>query len=135
MYTYKKIILFLIVGLFFFAGNISEAACPGTDIEGLNDNWESSSLGVCFPTGTELPDSGGDNPLATVLNNVMLWLLRVVGFIAIIAFVISGMQYMLAAGDTNIMETAKRNMVWSIVGVVVALMGLVIFVFIFNMLS
>jgi len=124
----KKILVFLIIGLFFFTGNALAVTCPETG------SWDSSS-GVCIPTDTDLPDPGGDDPLADVINNVMQWLLLVVGVIAIIAFVISGMQYMLASGNQNIMEMGKRNMMWSIVGVIVALMGMVILIFIQSMLS
>ena len=122
----KKIILFLILGLFFYAGPIFALTCPPGFTE---------YAGVCVPNNTSLPDPGGRDPVAEVIVNIMEWLLRIVGFIAIIAFVISGMQYMLAAGNQNIMEMGKRNMMWSIVGVVVALIGLTILNTIFNLLS
>jgi flagellar biosynthesis protein FlhB len=56
----------------------------------------------------------------------MNWLLAILGVIAVIAFVISGMQYLLSAGDEDWIEMAKRNMKYSIVGIVVALSGLII---------
>jgi Type IV secretion system pilin len=65
-------------------------------------------------------------PVAFLLMNVMWWLLSILGFIGIIAFVISGMQYLLSAGSEEMIETAKRNMRYSIIGIVVALSGLVI---------
>lgn len=54
------------------------------------------------------------------------WLLIIAGVIAVIAFVISGIQYLVSAGNDSIIETAKRNMIYSIVGVIVMLSGLVI---------
>ncbi|MFZ2299665.1 MAG: pilin [Candidatus Moraniibacteriota bacterium] len=78
--------------------------------------------GVCFPTGTGLSSS----PVESLLMNFMWWLLALVGMIAIIAFVISGIQYLVSAGDEGMIETAKRNMTYSIVGVLVALSGWVI---------
>ena len=74
------------------------------------------------PAETGLPDQD----LAFIIERVMLWFLGIIGFIAIIAFVISGTQYLLSAGDQNMIETAKRNMKWSIVGVIVAIIGFVI---------
>jgi len=124
----KKVILFLAIGLFFIVGNVSAVTCPDAG------TWDSTS-GVCIPAGTGLPDPGGVDPVETVIYNVMDWLLRIIGVIAIIAFVISGMQYMLAAGDQNLMETGKRNMKWSIVGVIVALIGIVILNTVYNLLS
>ncbi|NCA93788.1 MAG: hypothetical protein EOM84_01275 [Sphingobacteriia bacterium] len=112
-----------------FCAPVLAITCPSADFEG--------STGVCIPTSasTKLPVPPGKNPLKMVLKNVMMWLLGVVGFIAIIAFVISGMQYLLSAGDQNMIETAKRNMKWSIVGVIVALMGLIILNFIISMMG
>jgi hypothetical protein len=78
--------------------------------------------GVCFPSQTGLPSAD----IKTIITNILYWLLGIFGVIAIIAFAISGFQYLMSAGNEGMIETAKRNMVWSIVGVVVALSGLVI---------
>lgn len=86
--------------------------------------------GVCFPTNTGLSST----PLATVVMNVMNWMLAVLGFIAVLGFVISGIQYLLSAGDDDIISTAKRNMKYSVIGVVVALSGRVLIIAIDNLL-
>jgi len=79
---------------------------------------------VCLPTGTGLSKT----PVADILLNLMKWMLYLFGFLAIIAFVISGIQYLSAAGNMNMIETAKRNMNYSIIGIIVALAGVVILV-------
>ena len=56
----------------------------------------------------------------------MKWLLGIFGFLAVIAFVISGIQYLMAAGDEDQAKAAKRNVQYSIVGIIVALSGFVI---------
>ncbi len=56
----------------------------------------------------------------------MMWMLTILGFIAIIAFVIAGILYLTAAGNDGQIKTAKTAMTWSVVGVVVALVGFVI---------
>jgi hypothetical protein len=124
----KIAIFFLMLGFIFLGGKVLAVTCPSSG------SWDSSS-GVCIPSSTGLPSPSGDSPLATVINNVMKWLLLVVGSIAIIAFVISGIQYLTSAGDQNAIENAKRNMWWSIVGVVVALVGIIILNFVFTMLG
>lgn len=78
--------------------------------------------GVCFPDDTGLSEA----PVWIIIVNLMRWILGIFGFIAIIAFAISGIQYLTSAGNENAIETAKRNMKWSIVGVIVGLGGLVI---------
>jgi hypothetical protein len=121
----KKLIFIGFFLIFLSAGNVSLAVTCPTD-----GSWDNSS-GVCLPTNTNL----ANNTVTPVLENVMNWLLIVVGTVAIIAFVISGIQYLLSTGDQNAIETAKRNMKWSIVGVVVALMGMVILIFIYDILN
>jgi len=78
--------------------------------------------GVCFPVGTGLSDT----PVWLLLMRLMWWLLAVFGMIAIIAFVISGIQYLISAGNEAMIETAKRNMMYSMLGVLVGLSGWVI---------
>jgi hypothetical protein len=63
--------------------------------------------------------------LGEVLNTIMLWLLGLVGILGVIGFAISGIMYLTSAGDDDRMGTAKKAMVYSIIGIVVALLGLV----------
>lgn len=74
------------------------------------------------PGGTNLPQSS----LFEILRGVMNWLLAVLGFVAVIGFVISGIMYLVAAGDEDAQKKAKRAMFYSITGVIVGLVGLVI---------
>lgn len=80
---------------------------------------------------TGLTDSGSASELSSarisvVVLTLMRWLLYLVGFLAVIAFVISGILYLTAAGDDDKIEKAKTTMIYAIVGVIVALMGLII---------
>jgi len=81
---------------------------------------------IQWPTDAEvgLPNPAGG--VQGIIVNVMQWLLGIFGFIAIIAFVVSGIQYMTAAGNENVIEKAKRNMTYSIIGVIVGLAAFVI---------
>ena len=82
--------------------------------------------GVCVPTNTGLSDKSVGN----VLTIVMQWLLYIVGTITVIAFIVSGIQYLTAAGSEDQIEIAKRNMKWSVVGITVVLSGLIIINFV-----
>lgn len=64
--------------------------------------------------------------LTQVLANLMKGLLALVGVIAIIGFVVAGIMYITAAGDDENMKKAKKMMVYSITGIVVALIGWII---------
>lgn len=80
--------------------------------------------GLYIPTADETGLS--DRPIRDILMNLLEWMLEIVGVIALIGFVISGIQYILAAGDEKLAETAKGNMKYSIMGIVVVLASLVI---------
>lgn len=84
--------------------------------------FDAKAQGVTFPTSVGLPQG----TLAGVISNFTSWLLGIFGFIAVIGFLISGLMYFFSAGDEDAQEKAKKQMTWSIVGVVVGLMGLVI---------
>lgn len=78
----------------------------------------------------EVPSDGkaGDLPVASIteiITAVMNWILGLVGILGVIGFAIAGILYLTAAGDDNRIQTAKNAMMYSIIGVVVALVGLV----------
>lgn len=95
-------------------------------IAGASTSTGASGGKLDFSAVTEagLPDPVGG--LKAVLTGFLNWLLGIIGIIALIAFVISGGQYFLVAGDEKMVETAKRNMRYSILGVITALSGFVI---------
>lgn len=74
------------------------------------------------PGNTGLPD----RTIMDIVRNIMNWLLMIVGIIAVIGFAIAGILYLTAAGDEDRIGTAKKAMMYSIIGVIVALLGLVI---------
>ena len=74
------------------------------------------------PTGTGLPD----NSIMNIIKGIMNWLLALVGILGVIGFAIAGILYLTAAGDEERIKTAKSAMTYSIIGVIIALLGLVI---------
>lgn len=74
------------------------------------------------PSGTGLPSGS----LVGILTSGMNWLLVIVGILGVIGFVIAGILYLTAAGDEGQMDKGKHAMIYSIIGVIVALLGVVI---------
>ena len=74
------------------------------------------------PTGTGLPEGS----IMSIVKSIMNWLLILVGILGVIGFAIAGILYLTAAGDEDRIKTAKSAMMYSIIGVIVALLGLVI---------
>lgn len=54
------------------------------------------------------------------------FLLEIFGFLVIIAFVVAGILYFTAGGNTARLELAKKAFTWAIIGVVVGLGALVL---------
>lgn len=73
------------------------------------------------------PDA--DVPRASIMDivrNFMKWLLIIVGIMGVIGFAIAGILYFTAAGDEERVKQAKNAMIYSIVGIIVAMLGLVV---------
>jgi hypothetical protein len=83
------------------------------------------------PGDTNLPASS----IMDIVRNFMRWILIIVGVLGVIGFAIAGILYLTAAGDEDRITSAKRAMIYSIVGVVVALLGLVILNAVYSMLG
>ncbi|MFA9262376.1 MAG: hypothetical protein ACEQSB_03410 [Undibacterium sp.] len=82
-------------------------------------NWTAGSTNAVsagLPTGS----------IYGIISSTLSWLLAILGFIAVMGFVISGILYLTAAGNEAQIEKAKNAMTYSIIGVIVALMGYVI---------
>ena len=76
-------------------------------------------------TAAECPGAGALS-LGGILQNVLNFLLSMVGILAIIMLVIGGLLYFAAAGDEKRADTAKSIVKFSIIGIAVSLAALVI---------
>ena len=71
---------------------------------------------------------------AGIIAMITTWLLGVFAFFGVIGFVVSGIMYLVSAGDDDMISKAKKYMMYSIVGVIVGLSGYVIIQAVENML-
>lgn len=78
--------------------------------------------GVDLPKGTGLSEKS----FPEILAGLVSWLLLIFGFVAIISFIITGIMYLTARGDDKTAETAKKQLTYSIIGVVVGLSGYIV---------
>jgi hypothetical protein len=83
-----------------------------------------------IPTGTGAPEG----TVTSIIMNVTNWLLYIVGFLGIVGFAIAGILYLTSAGDDDRITKAKNAMIYSIIGVVVAIVGVVALKFAYNLL-
>lgn len=57
---------------------------------------------------------------------IINWLLGLMGALAVIAIIYSGLMYITAGADQTKAENAKKNLVWAIIGVVIVALSFVI---------
>ena len=60
-------------------------------------------------------------PIAKILTNVLGFLLSIVGGVAIIGLIVASVMYLTAFGDRERIVSAKRAMMASVIGIIVAL--------------
>jgi heme/copper-type cytochrome/quinol oxidase subunit 2 len=86
-------------------------------------------------TDTGLPEGATGGGIVGLITNIMQWMLALVGILAIIAFVISGIMYLTSMGDEERAKSAKNAMIYAVLGVVVALLGLIVLTAVDRMLK
>jgi len=78
--------------------------------------------GVCFPLNTGLSTTS----IYSILTNLFSWLMGLFTTFAVLAFVISGVQYLTSAGNEELAKTAKTNATNAILGIIVGLSGFIV---------
>jgi hypothetical protein len=77
--------------------------------------------------GTTMPSEVSSAPsIVSILTNTLNFLLAIVGVLAIIMLVIGGIMYLLAGGDQKRIDAGKNIVIFSIIGLTVALAALII---------
>ena len=61
-----------------------------------------------------------------IVSNLLFWLLSMFAVLGIIGFVLSGIFYLVSAGNEDMVDKGKDGIKWSIVGILVGLSGFVI---------
>jgi len=101
-------------------------SCQGVPRAVVQSSCQGETIaGVCFPSSQQ---TGGlsEKGILDILESFLSWMFALFFILSIGAFIISGVQYLVSGGDTGIIDTAKRNMKWSLVGVIVGMSGFII---------
>lgn len=70
-----------------------------------------------------------------IASNLLFWLLAIFAILGVVGFIISGVIYLVSAGDDDMITRAKNAMRWSIVGIIVGLSGFIIMQAVSGLLS
>ena len=80
------------------------------------------SKGIDTATTSEMQGKSidGDSGLIKTVVNVLLW---AVGILSVIMIIFSGFRYITSAGDTSKTKSAQSTLIYSVVGLIVAIMA------------
>ena len=99
----------------FGASVLSTTSLPGSASaqvsEGINTATTSEMKGKSID---------GDKGLIKTVVNVLLW---AVGILSVIMIIFSGFRYITSAGDTSKTKSAQSTLIYSVVGLIVAIMA------------
>ena len=121
----KKIKLF--IAAFTIAGFGLLALAPVTSVSALDP-----LAGACAnSSGTEICDNKDENAqdLIATLVNVLLF---IVGSLAVIMIIASGIFYVISSGDAGKVARAKNTLLYSIVGLIVAFIAFALVNWVFD---
>ena len=63
--------------------------------------------------------------VSDIVRSLLDWLLYIVGFVAVLGFLWAGLLFLISGGSEQRVERAKSAFLYSIVGVIVALIGVI----------
>ena len=103
------------------AASPQEAACTGT-----GGQWKEAEPLATPPTPAKcIPDTAqaGSVTVEGALKTVVNVLLFIIGAISVIMIVIGGIKYTTSNGDSSAVTSAKNTILYSVIGLVIALMA------------
>lgn len=71
-----------------------------------------------------------DNSVTNIIDNTLLWILRIFTLLAVISFVVTGIMFLMSGSNTAMAEKAKAGVGYSIIGIVVGLIGYIVIIFV-----
>lgn len=81
------------------------------------------------------PSSNNATDVDKLLNNIITWAVTIIAIVAFFSLIYSGFLYITAGGDASKAEKAQKNIVWAILGLVIAVTSYVILRFVVNQFS
>jgi hypothetical protein len=100
-----------------------QAGCAACEAGG--DTWTTG-------TGCDNANSGDLNDIIHTVINVMLF---IVGILAVVMIIFSGIRYVTSAGDKGRVDSAKNTIIYSVVGLIVAIVAFALVQWVFNSIT
>ena len=89
--------------------------------------------GACQPGSTDtVCKASGESNVSKLIKNVIDILLMISGVIAVIMVIIGGIRYATSNGDSNSVSAAKNTILYSVIGLVIALFSYAIVQYVYT---
>ena len=106
---------------------VAQPALAAVDVFEICNTTPPSNSAVCKAT-SDAPLFGPDSIWTKILNAFIF----IIGAVAVLMIIISGMKYVMSNGDQSQISSAKNTILYAIVGLIVALMSYAIVNFVLN---
>jgi hypothetical protein len=100
--------------------------CTTTNIGGVISITGGTDCNTVDGYNAYKPAGMPDGSIYNIIVRLLSWLLGLFALFGIIGFLLSGIFYLISAGDDDMIKKAKKTMVNSIIGVIVGLSGYLI---------
>lgn len=90
-----------------------------------------SPFGACGGSSSSVCEGRDDN-LMKIVRNIINTLLFLVGVIAVIVIIVSGIRFVTANGNSDQIASARNGIIYSVVGLAVSLMAYAIVYFVID---
>lgn len=94
-------------------------------------NTEAASTAVCQSVKSQTKTNNHD-PILVIMKTAIDILSYIIGIVAVIVLIISGLQMIFASSDPQAVAKARNMMIYAVVGVAVAALAQVIVLFVLN---
>ncbi len=77
-------------------------------------------------------EAAGTNAVGGIMKTIVSVLSMIVGSVSVIMIIVGGIRFVISGGDSNGVSSAKKTILYAIVGLVIALLAQVIISFIYS---
>lgn len=106
--------------------NLSKPALDSTATASSSNGDPAQACKNVATPGLNLDCSNGKNPIYALLQFVANWAIRLLGVLAVLAIVISGIQYIVSQGNPEGVKNAKNRLTNAIIGLILLALMFVI---------
>ncbi len=82
-----------------------------------------ASAAIEIKKGQQATNAGNGQDFTTTVQTVINMLLFIIGLVAVIVIIYSGIKFVLSSGDSNAIKSARDTMLYAVIGLVVAIMA------------